>query len=775
MALDCWQGGFNFEMCCVMQTPSCWAFGHTYESCCGPSALPLRRVLGNPGCWMGGSFNNVFTWEECCLPQNERCWGGVGSEFTFARCCGSHPLHEDFPLVGVGAVGISRQPTPKTVLSGSPWMPSGTPSCNESLANLTLNYWDTTRPGATVSQQVWSFDALVSITSIEIFMLPGLQEFVAPFEGRFNLIVDAGQGWRDYWGEFTDFLVASPGGQFVFEHFLLEPFEAVRIGLVLKEWRGSAALLYALPRGCNVASPVPSVSVIHCWPRTGIGEALSPASSAKSVSNDSATASSVHGHMRADTRRAVKLLEHLFGWQVVSFSASTVGECFLRMDAALRELESQNRTGYAAVVLLSPLLVSFHLQQHGLMMKNTVFLFSEHPPDALSVVGFPRVGSNGSWHWSLRKVRHQFWKLLYSDYPTGSSRSLLRGAGSQICHGGDAVSGTRIYRPNVLRDILAHVDAVPDAGWLVNLDLEAMRQGHHERTFVCPLMSIEEEDYLQYTDLTRELATRYEVEVARFHPSSELKINCVFSVRFNEIFSQLGRFGLTMPWCFRWTLREGWQVLAGWWKGLSTSHFVVPSDGTALALVRNLREPIPWDHDIDVHLFSEVNAGDLMNALLEWTDEKHKFEEQRHLQPEAVKQLRALGFSWEGGKDYRQRGGGLHIPIAYTPRTGRPVPVQVVLDVIFSSAGTRASFPFTVEFAGVATRWSNNMQRLTTRKYRSAKKLTRNNSYIRCKQEDHNGCLPACEEPADGEYNAHTSAQFVICDFPPFVEIDVFH
>ena len=35
---------------------------------------------------------------------------------------------------------------------------------------------------------------------------------------------------------------------------------------------------------------------------------------------------------------------------------------------------------------------------------------------------------------------------------------------------------------------------------------------------------------------------------------------------------------------------------------LSPSYYVVPSHGTGLSLLRNQKEPIPWDHDLDVQL-----------------------------------------------------------------------------------------------------------------------------------------------------------------------------
>lgn len=722
---QCWQGGYDFEVCCVQREPACWDGEYNYEACCFPRAERFGPVLGDPSCWRsadaGGRSQAFLSYEQCCLTADNDCWGwgsGSAETYSFQRCCGD-------------AEPKQAKEDPRECASG--------------LAEPSLAFWGTSQE---TPWQAWDFRRLVTVTSLLVFTLPYLPGAeVGQWEGSFVLSADTGGGLRARELD-RQLEVKSAGGVGVIVKLPLPPFEAVALRLGLKHWRGGPAFLYATPVGCNTTARVEEadVTVVYCRPASGVGG--------------------------SDPRRTLGLMADMYGWLVLALTAEDVGACCFLLDQALRELAAQRRLGRVATVLLSPLLLGWNLQLHGLRLRGLVQLFEEQPPEALAVAGLPRVGGDGRWAWPLRRVRRQYWKLQYDAYPTGAARRLLHGRGAELCHGGDALGGSRVYRPAALEALLPGL-APPRGGaggaaWLVNLDLEALQQGLGPRTFLCAQGSFPEEDYLQQADLTPELALRYDVEVALLHPELGIRVSCPISRRGSAYVNEaVNARGLVAPWCFRRALRQAWQRLVGWWLELSALHFAVASDGTGLALFRNTREPIPWDTDVDVHLFSEaeliVDVSDFVASDLHPT----------------LGKLRALGFSWSSILDYSSKGAGIHICLEYADTEAPEGPVIVELDAVLKSYTAKAAFPYTTHFAGVDVRFGHDLQDSLMRKYRAAEKSTKAATPLQCREPGHNACLPNCGPgpPQRGGAAAMEDRDIYVieCEFPDrFVEIDYF-
>mmetsp|Transcript_55192 Transcript_55192/g.178926 ORF Transcript_55192/g.178926 Transcript_55192/m.178926 type:complete len:452 (-) Transcript_55192:503-1858(-) len=448
-------------------------------------------------------------------------------------------------------------------------------------------------------------------------------------------------------------------------------------------------------------------------------------------------------------------MSDMYGWTVITRSAADPGACFEELDDVLKDLASLDRLGTLATIVLSPFLQGWNLQQHGLRLKSAFDMFAQYTPNILSVLGMPSVDVDGQWSWPLRHIRRQYWKLTYSSYPTGSARYLRWGSGKKLCHGGDSVSGSRIYRSSALRELLQGVDRQAGASWLVNLDLEAHKRGFGRSTFLCTHGMFPEEDYLPHADLTAELATRYEVEAAIFDASVGLRTNCAFSSRGPDFVNELiSRSFLVAPWCFRRVLRDSWQKLARWWHGLATDHYIVASDGTGLALFRNLHELIPWDTDIDARFFAKFDTAANLN---DFVDNSSRISVE----------LKDLGFTCTSILDYSARGAGIHVALTYDDEQMRGGPVLAELDIVIQGHMPKARFPLATKLAGVSVRLSQDLQDLLVRKYSAPWKQNKMDQSLVCLDPSHNACVPNCTIVGADETPD--------CEFPDrFVEIDFF-
>lgn len=760
MGRDCWSSGFTFEQCCIDRLPNCWDEVFTYESCC-TAASSFSRILGDPTCFRGISGEGgggFYNYERCCLANDTECWD-VDGLYSFERCC-SKTIE-----VAESAVAMPQ-------------------SCSKELAGPQLGLWRPRHSGfpETLLQE-WDFGRLSRVTGLAMFTLPGQSESeVGQFEGHFQLLADSGQGFQPYWGNALH--LESAGGRHVFSKLALkEPVAAYRVRLELVRWKGPETLLYASPLGCEQLVEQAAVSLVYCQPLDRAGS--------------------------AGVRAAVQLLGDMYGWTLALGTAEDAPGCFLGLDRRLRELVAQQRLGREAVVVLSPYLHKWDLQQHALMLKRAADLFHFSAPGALAVLGFPSAGPNGEWVWPLRRIRRQYWKLLYSEYPTGSARRLVQGTDSLMCHGGDAVSGTRIYSPGALSSLIRNVDAIADASWLVNLDLEAQRQGLHTRTFLCTHAIMPEEHYLQHARLTDALAARYDVEAAVLHPSTGLQVNCQVTLRHTgpegpHVYDVVNDRGLATPWCFRRALRNAWIALAGWWSDLSPRNYVVASDGTGLALFRNGGEPIPWDVDVDVQLYAEGPPAFSFEEFTSWSDTAAPKTALEQHQPPQLARLRELGFSWKAVRDYSARGAGWHIEFQFADATARPTPVSVDLDAVLKAYETSSWFPMSASLAGVRAKYGQDLQLSLTKKYGPAeKRMHKGGDFITCRDPGHSACLPDCvlqegwlerlcseacrgvdggvastaaAGSATASCTACRTAPVVECEFPDrFIELDYFY
>jgi len=83
---QCWDGDFNYDVCCLSKDPACWDTQFTFQKCCTIPALTLGDahgdVRGNAECW-----HDAFTFETCCVQYNQQCFD---AHHSFEHCCGAY-------------------------------------------------------------------------------------------------------------------------------------------------------------------------------------------------------------------------------------------------------------------------------------------------------------------------------------------------------------------------------------------------------------------------------------------------------------------------------------------------------------------------------------------------------------------------------------------------------------------------------------------------------------------------------------------------------------
>eukprot|EP00929_Paragymnodinium_shiwhaense_P099865 TRINITY_DN61774_c0_g1_i4.p1 TRINITY_DN61774_c0_g1~~TRINITY_DN61774_c0_g1_i4.p1 ORF type:complete len:1092 (+),score=186.54 TRINITY_DN61774_c0_g1_i4:139-3414(+) len=226
-------------------------------------------------------------------------------------------------------------------------------------------------------------------------------------------------------------------------------------------------------------------------------------------------------------------------------------------------------------------------------------------------LSFPTLDDQGNWHWGLRRIRQQYWKLYYHGiaqvYPTewlvgGEVPEDAQNLPLQ-CAVGHAGSGSRLFRSaSQLKQLLSGIEADPDNAhtWQVMLDLRIQSGGIDSVS--CFTAPMHERDYLAEVRLTRLLAHGAQVEVARFGPDRLFE----FCLPGSNWFA-VAKKGLVAPWCFRRDVEKAFRDLHAWWTQTPEErNFVVPEEGTLLALFRNgAQGMLPWDSDFDAKLYSE--------------------------------------------------------------------------------------------------------------------------------------------------------------------------
>mmetsp|Transcript_54808 Transcript_54808/g.177312 ORF Transcript_54808/g.177312 Transcript_54808/m.177312 type:complete len:469 (-) Transcript_54808:1067-2473(-) len=176
--------------------------------------------------------------------------------------------------------------------------------------------------------------------------------------------------------------------------------------------------------------------------------------------------------------------------------------------ALLEALRSPQIIRAAWVVVVSPFLQRWTSSHPHAFRSAAEFL---HATGA-QVAGFPVVDASGLWRWPVHRMRHEFWRLRYEPYPTGYS--LVSGT----CAGGDATSASRVYRGELLRELVGELQ--PDAedatgaNLFVELDLLALRR--RLPAYTCMHPPLHEDVYLDRAVLTRHLGEMHSVEVADF-------------------------------------------------------------------------------------------------------------------------------------------------------------------------------------------------------------------------------------------------------------------
>eukprot|EP00930_Biecheleria_cincta_P007996 TRINITY_DN10932_c0_g1_i1.p1 TRINITY_DN10932_c0_g1~~TRINITY_DN10932_c0_g1_i1.p1 ORF type:complete len:1022 (+),score=140.01 TRINITY_DN10932_c0_g1_i1:16-3081(+) len=95
----------------------------------------------------------------------------------------------------------------------------------------------------------------------------------------------------------------------------------------------------------------------------------------------------------------------------------------------------------------------------------------QHDSDAVAV-GFPVLDLQRRWRWPAQKLQYGYWKLHYRDMEHGVN-ALEAGTLRIDCAVAETTSGTRVYKPGVLRAMLQKTVSADPATLIVELDLLA--------------------------------------------------------------------------------------------------------------------------------------------------------------------------------------------------------------------------------------------------------------------------------------------------------------
>ncbi|CAE8709839.1 unnamed protein product [Polarella glacialis] len=345
----------------------------------------------------------------------------------------------------------------------------------------------------------------------------------------------------------------------------------------------------------------------------------------------------------------------------------------------------------------------------------------------VEVLGFPTVTPSGGWKLNVRNLRHQYWKLVYSQIQTPAAEVWPESA--EACAWGSASSGSRIFRSaSKLKMLLSQVSADPDNAynWMVDLDLQMLNAGI--RALTCASYPLLEADYLSMTTLTKHLTTKHQVEVAEFLEGSR-HVYCIKGANWFEV----ARKGLVAPWCFRRDVVKTFSSVQQWWTSLDPRNFVVPEEGTFLALFRNgAAGMLPWDSDFDMKLYTEadITMEGFMNRTLD--------------PPFRSMEIEAYAYDGCGQDNY--------------VLLRRPNITHHIGDVYVRGGQARADHPWRANLFGVQVSLSpGHLEHIFFTRYRTpVQKLFGDGIPLQCVYVGHNACLPDCrnqDEPCEFEDN----------------------
>eukprot|EP00927_Polykrikos_kofoidii_P043510 TRINITY_DN37574_c0_g1_i1.p1 TRINITY_DN37574_c0_g1~~TRINITY_DN37574_c0_g1_i1.p1 ORF type:complete len:1166 (-),score=166.04 TRINITY_DN37574_c0_g1_i1:150-3647(-) len=430
---------------------------------------------------------------------------------------------------------------------------------------------------------------------------------------------------------------------------------------------------------------------------------------------------------QAGVLEAVRRFTTEHGWAMHS-AVMDASDCPAFLRQAVSHVQDQN-----AVLLLSPLL--WHWDANvGEAILQGLSSFVEHA-DA-HVLGFPSIDKQGQWSSNLWQIRHQYWKLMYSSprdmlrfrTPSGgrgapAAGSLDRDDGHEdglICATGDVASATRLFRnASLLKSAISRTqhDPTNPLNWLVDLDMQMYADSLC--ILVCMTLPLPEADYLSRVSLSTYLADKYQVEVALFgHRRFE---HCLPGSNW----FQVAKKGLVAPWCFRRDVEKAFRDVHDWWLAMDPDHnFVVPEEGTLLALFRNgAAGMLPWDSDFDAKFYTDLpmTVQEFMNRTRE----------------AAFAELEIEAYAYRGcGQD------------SYV-LLRRPNITHHMADLYVAGNQSMVDHPWRARLFGVGVRLSpEHLEHIFFTRYRTpVRKLFGGDGIsLRCFLPGHNACLPDCRD-----------------------------
>lgn len=433
--------------------------------------------------------------------------------------------------------------------------------------------------------------------------------------------------------------------------------------------------------------------------------------------------------LETDVRNSV----HAHGWHVHSLVADPQ-QCFVFLQEVVTLLDETS-----VVVLISPLLWMWDARS-SVALSQGLWLLRNH--SEAKVLGFPTIHPDRTWRWNVRRIRHQYWKLTYTlpksskrvfSVPCSDAFACIMDA---LCATDDVTSGTRVFQSAaVFKTLFPRVgfDVDNPSNWLVDLDLQMHGEGLDVLT--CTTLPMPEIDYVSRANLTTFLSEKHQVEVARFL-GSQFEL-CLKGGNWFQVVQK----GLVAPWCFRRDITYAFQGVSRWWKSLDPlNNFVVPEEGTFLALFRNgAAGMLPWDSDFDVKLYTakHLTAEGFMN----------------HTKDATFKSMEIEAYSYKGcGQDD-------YVLLR------RPNITHHIGDMYIRGDQTMLDYPWRANLFGTEVRISpEHLHHIFFRRYRTpVRKLFGDGIVLQCFHPGHNACLPDCRD------------EDMPCDFEDdFVHVDCF-
>ncbi|OLP95330.1 hypothetical protein AK812_SmicGene22557 [Symbiodinium microadriaticum] len=473
---------------------------------------------------------------------------------------------------------------------------------------------------------------------------------------------------------------------------------SVQRGLLLLSWRRCEASawvrlrLHGFPRPVELA--LPGADEIP-----GLGVAPAPAHVLACRASEA-------------LRQQLQELGQSLAWDLRLSSMAEAAE-----DGGLACLQFLKRTLQEAnpdvpAIFLSPLLKPEEWSERAskALLKAVLWLQTHPAATGRVVVGFAT--TDDVWQWRVRHLRHQYWKLVYSPVDAAAAETGFFG---EPCARGSSASASRVFgTAGSLRSLLSFVDADPENewNWLVDLDIQLQNAGLE--VLACAAWGMPEEDYLTRATLTRHLAEKHQVEMAEFLEGHR-HVHCLPGSNW----FQVAQKGLVAPWCFRRDVMQAFRRVSRWWTTLDPRNFVVPEEGTFLALFRNGAAGImPWDSDFDVKLYTEADIT--MEGFMNRTQEP------------AFQSIGIEAFAYDGcGQDnyvlLRQASIVHHIGDAYV-RCGRPRQEHPWRAMLF---GTEVSLG------------PDHLQHIFFTRYKTpVQKLFGDGIPLQCFHTGHNACMP---------------------------------